>query len=129
MANDLSFTISSSLTAVPYQDVTLTVAPSSNFSASGYLYQWKAGGTNVSGAVASLYKFDAPTSAGDTTYTCAVSGLTGSNVFVFAKTTGNIVTTVKADTSTFARHIPKGNNILKESGLERFKRIRNMGYC
>lgn len=129
MPNDLSFTLTSNLTAVPYENVTLTVAPSSNFRATNYLYQWRAGGTNIAGAVSPVYTFDASDSAGDTTFTCAVSGLTGTNAFVYSEITGNMIVTVKADTSIFSRHAPRGANPLKESGYERFRRIRNMGYC
>jgi hypothetical protein len=141
MPNDLSLTISSNLTAASYQDValnlsavplqniTLTVTPSSNFYANGYLYQWKAAGNDITGAVSPVYTFDAAESVGNTTFTCVVSGLTGTNAFVYRETTPSIVISVNADTSIFARHTPRGANPLKESGYERFKRIRNMGYC
>lgn len=126
MPNDLTFTITPNLTAVPLQDVTLSVSPSSNFSATSYLYQWRAGGTSIAQATNSVYKFDA---SATTTYSCAVSGLTGNNVLVYSEVTGNVVVTVKADASIYSRHLPKGANILNESGEERFRRVRNLGYC
>ena len=131
MPNDLTFTITSTVTAVPFQDITLTVAPSANFSATRYLYQWAQGGVNIGGAITSSYKFDASTTPGHTSFSCAVSGLSGANgsTFVYSETTPNMIVTVIGDTSIFARHLPKGANQLKESGFERFRRIRNMGYC
>ena len=131
MPNDLTFTITSTVTAVPFQNVTLTVAPSANFSATRYLYQWAQGGVNIGGAINSSYSFHASTTLGHTTFSCAVSGLSGANGSAIAhiKPTGDMIVTVIGDTSIFARHLPKGANQLLESGFERFKRIRNMGYC
>jgi len=130
MANDLIITQSSNLTAVPLQNITLSVAPSSNFGATSYLYQWKLGGSNILGQTADVYKFDAPSSAGETTYTCAVSGLTGLNSFVYAETTNpGTILKVVVDNSIFTRHLPKGANPLNETGRERFLRLRNLGYC
>lgn len=127
MPNDLTFTTTPSITAAPLQNVTLSVAPSSNFATSSYLYQWKAGGVDISQATQSVYKFDASVT---TTYTCSVSGLSGmNNSFIYSELTPNIVVTVKADTSIFSRHTPRGANQLKETGEERYRRIRNMGYC
>ena len=129
MANDLIFTQSPNLTAVPLQNITISVAPSANFDATGYLYQWKVEGLDIAGATSSKYSFDA-SSAGSYTYTCAVTGLTGSNIFVYAEVTSpGTVLTVVDDTSIFSRHLPKGANPLNESGYERFLRIRNLGYC
>lgn len=128
MPNDLSFTQTSDLIANVLQNLTLTVTPSSNFRASSYTYQWRAGGTNISQATNSSYSFDAPAST--TTYTCLVSGLSGNNnTPIFHKITNGIVVTIQPDTSIFARHLPRGANPLNETGAERFKRIRNMGYC
>jgi hypothetical protein len=129
MPNDITFTQSSNTNAIPLQNLTLFVTPSSNFGATSYLYQWKAGGTNITGATAATYKFNASSTAGSTTYTCAVSGLTGSNVFVYGETSANIVVTVAADTTIFSRHLPKNSNVLNETGYERYMRIRNLGYC
>lgn len=129
MPNDITITTSPSLNVVPLQNVTLSVTPSANFATTGYLYQWLLGGTAVSGATSSSYKFDASSTTGNYTYSCTVSGLSGTGNFVYAKTSGNMVVTVASDTSIFNRHLPKGANPLKETGYERYMRIRNLGYC
>lgn len=131
MPNDLTFTQSANLTAVPLQNVTLFVTPSANFTARRYLYQWKLNGSNISNANSDVFTFDAP-SVGEYTYTCAVTGLTGvgGTIFAYAETSSpGTVLKVVADTSIFDRHLPKGANPLNESGRERFLRIRNLGYC
>ena len=129
MPNDFTFTQSPNLTAVPLQNVTLSVIPSANFTATGFLYQWRVGGSNVLDATSSSYTFNAP-SVGEYTYTCAVTGLTGADSFAYVEISSP-GTTVKvvSDGSIFNRHLPKGSNPLNESGYERFLRIRNLGYC
>jgi hypothetical protein len=128
MANDLTFTLTPNPTAVPLQNVTLSVAPSANFELARYSYQWTVGGSNISGATESSYKFDASTTLGFTTYACSVSGLSSNGISIFSKSTSNILVRVQGDTSIFSRHLPKGANILNESGQERFVRLRNLGY-
>lgn len=123
---NITLTQSTSMNAVPLQNITLSVTPSANFAPATYLYQWKADSSNIAGAVAPTYKFDAPSSS--TTYTCVVSGLS-SGALQDTQTTANIVLTIAADASIFSRHLPKGANPLNETGQERFLRIRNLGYC
>jgi hypothetical protein len=129
MANDLTFTLTPNPTAVPLQDITLSVAPSANFDLSRYHYQWTLGGSNISGANQASYKFDASPTVGFTTYAVAVSAMAANNTVIFSKTTSNIIVRVLGEeTSIFSRHLPKGANILNESGQERFARLRNLGY-
>lgn len=129
MANDLTFTLTPNPTAVPLQNVTLSVAPSANFNLSRYSYQWTVGGANINGATQSSYTFDASTSVGFTTYACSVSALAANGTWIFNKTTSNIIVRVLgAETTFFSRHLPKGANHLNESGQERFVRLRNLGY-
>jgi|LauGreDrversion4_2_1035121.scaffolds.fasta_scaffold1181456_1 hypothetical protein len=130
MPNDLTFTQSANLTAVPLQNVTLSITPSANFTVRKFLYQWRVGSSDILDASSATYTFDAPTS-GEYTYTCAVTALTGVNrLFAYAETSSpGTLLKVVADDSIFTRHLPNGANHLNETGYERFMRIRNLGYC
>ena len=125
---DLTFTLTPNPTAVPLQNVTLSVTPSADFAPSSYSYQWRLGGSTIAGASGPSYKFDASTSLGFSTYTCSVSGLASNGALSYAETTNGILVRVVADASIFSRHLPKGANHLNESGQERFARLRNLGY-
>lgn len=129
MPNDLTFTLTPNPTAVPLQNITLSVSPSANFSPTSYSYQWRLGGANITGATSSSYRFDAPNTVGFTSYTCQVSGLSSNGTLIYGEVTDPILLRVIGDTSIFSRHLPKGANHLSESGYERFARIRNLGYC
>ena len=129
MINDISYTLNSTVTAVPLENVTLTVTPSANFNLSSYSYQWRLEGANIAEATNSSYVFNAATVNGFSSYTCAVSGLSLNGTLIYGEVTSPILVRVVADTSIFARHTPKGANHLNESGKERYTRIRNLGYC
>lgn len=122
------------LSAVPYQDTTITVAASANFNVAQYSYQWKRNGTNIAGATNSAYKFEPIVADNNLTYTCVVSGLSATNAGNVAQTSvvsNGFILNVAADKTVFVRWTPKANdpNPLNESGPERFRRMRNMGYC
>lgn len=125
---DLTFTLTPNPTAVPLQNVTLSVTPSADFAPSRYSYQWRLGGSSIAGASEPSYKFDASSTPGFSTYSCSVSGLSSNGTLIYAETTSNILVRVVADTSIFSRHLPKGYNPLNESGQERFQRLRSQGY-
>lgn len=132
------------LSVVPNQNTTLTVVASSDFIPTGYTYQWKrsatAGGVigsavNINGATKSSYSFEPALVDNGFKYYCAVAALSttsaGPNQSVATVNSTGLTLTVAADATTFARWTPKANdpNPLKESGQERFRRMRNLGYC
>lgn len=123
----LNLSVSPSLTAVPNQNTTLYVTPSTDFGATSYAYQWKKGASVISGATSSSYFFE-PVLGDGATYTCLVSGFVGASLSATATSAG-IGVTIRADSSIFDRWTPKGANPLNESGQERFSRMRNLGYC
>ncbi len=131
------------LSVVPNQNTTLTVVASADFNVSSYTYQWKksatAGGligaaNNITGATNASYSFEPASGDNGYKYYCVVAGLSstssGQSSQASVNSTG-LTLTVAADGTTFARWTPKANdpNPLKESGPERFKRMRNLGYC
>ena len=122
------------LSVVPNQNTTFTVAASADYNVVGYSYQWKRAGTNVAGATNASYTFEPAIADNGLTYTCVVSGLSATNTGNVAQdsivSTG-VALTVAADDTTFSRWTPKANdpNPLNESGPERFRRMRNLGFC
>lgn len=136
MANTVSFTtnLPGTLSVVPNQNTTLTVAPSANFNVSSYTYQWKKNGTNITGATSASYSFEPALGDNNATYACVVNGLSATssgNVSQANQSSDTLTLTVAVDTGTFAKWTPKSGqpNTLNESGEERFKRMRHLGYC
>lgn len=136
MANTVILTSqpASTLSVVPNQDTTFTAAASANYNIVSYSYQWKRNGSNISGAVKSSYNFEPALADNGLTYTCVVSGLSATstgNVAQASVVSTAVTLTVAADTSIFNRWTPKANdpNPLNESGQERFRRMRQQGYC
>jgi hypothetical protein len=124
----------SALSAVPNQSTTFTVAASANYNVVSYSYQWKRGASVIAGATDPSYGFEPALADTGLTYTCVVSGLSATSTGNVAQAyviSSGVVLTVAADTSIFNRWTPKTNdpNPLKESGKERFLRMRNLGYC
>lgn len=136
MSNSIVLTSqpASTLSVVPNQNTTFSVAASANFNVASYSYQWKKGASNISGATSSTYFFEPSLSDNGSTFTCVVSGLSatssGNVPQAFVISTG-VTLTVTADSGPYAMHVqgPVANaNPLKESGKERFLRLRNLGY-
>jgi hypothetical protein len=132
----------STLSVVPKQNTTFTVVASADFPVTGYTYQWKkaaAGGaigsaTNISGATNNSYFFEPASGDNGFKYYCTVNALSATSSGPASQASVNstgIALTVAADATTFARWTPKSNdpNPLNESGPERFRRMRNLGYC
>ena len=122
------------LSVVPNQNTTLTVAASADYNVVSYSYQWKRAGSNVTGATNASYTFEPALADNGLTYTCVVSGLSATgtgNVAQTSRVSTGVALSVAADATTFARWTPKANdpNPLKESGPERFRRMRNLGFC
>lgn len=116
------------LTDIPFgQDTTFSVVPSADFTTATYTYQWKKGGTAISGATNSLYKFDALTETLGT-YTVSVSALSATSSGIFSQATvnsGNIVlsTVAEDEVKPFDTY-----DLGVESGRERHRRMRHLGY-
>ena len=137
MANSIVLTSqpASTLSVVPNQNTTLTVAASANFNVVSYSYQWKKGASNISGATSSSYFFEPALADNGSTFTCVVSGLSATSAGNAAQAyviSTALTLTVAADTSKYARHVTAGPvaavNRTNESGQERFLRLRNLGY-
>lgn len=126
--NTLTPSAGTTLTNVPFgQDTTFSVVASADFSTATYSYQWRKGGIAISGATNSSYKFDALT-ANLGTYTVSVSALSATSSGTFSQATvnsGNIVLSTVAEDSVkpFDTYDING-----ESGRERHRRMRLLGY-
>lgn len=134
----------STLSVVPNQNTTITVAASADFNVSSYTYQWKksatAGGligaaNNITGATGALYRFEPASGDNGYKYYCVVNGLSstssGEASQASVNSTGLTLTVASEATGIYNKWVPKGNdpNQLKESGAERFRRMHNLGYC
>lgn len=128
------------LSVVPNQNTTFTVAASTDVVNSYFKYQWRktpSGGSigDINGATSALYKFEPALSDNGAVYTCRVDAMSATATTPASQANASYSTattlTVAVDGTTFARWTPKANdpNPLKESGPERFRRMRNMGYC
>lgn len=131
----------STLSVVPNQNTTFTVAASTDVLNSTFKYQWKKtpfGGSigDITGASSASYTFEPALADNGATYTCRVDALSATSSDPAASQANAsfspaVTLTVEADATTFARWTPKANdpNPLKESGPERFQRMRTLGYC
>lgn len=133
----------STLSVVPNQNTTFTVAASANFPVAGYTYQWKkaaaggviGGASNIAGATNASYFFEPASGDNGYKYYCTVNALSATssgNASQASVNTTGVTVTVAADGSIFNRHVSgavAAVNPTKESGQERFRRIRHLGYC
>lgn len=112
------------LSNVPFgQDTTFSVVASADFSTATYAYQWKKGGTSISGAINSSYTFDALASTLGV-YTVSVSALSA-GVSQAVVNSGNItLSSVAEDTVKPFDVYDRGT----ESGRERHRRMHLLGY-
>lgn len=126
MSNIIITTQPQSVAAVPGQNTTFSVVASANFSPVTYLYQWRVGtapAVAIPGATNSTYFIDPVLADNGKTFSVLVSGLSANGVVRDVETSSGAVLTVTADTGRFAK-FARGS----ESGEERFKRLRNLGY-
>lgn len=133
----------STLSVVPNQNTTFTVAASADFPTISYTYQWKKaadGGaiesaTNIAGAVNATYFFEPASGDDGFKYYCTVNALSATSSGPASQASVNsagVALTVNASTTEiYHKWVPKSNdpNPLKESGAERFRRMHNLGYC
>lgn len=119
MATFIITTQPQSASLVNGQDVTLSVGVSADYSPATYLYQWRKNSLPITGATSQTYFQTAPTSG---TYSVAVSALSASS-FISSLTSSNAVLTVSEDVSPFDVY-----DVGAETGRERHKRLRHLGY-
>jgi len=122
MGNITITSFTGSVTAVPGQNTTFSVVASANFTPVTYLYQWRDGSNPIALANSSSYFIDPATTDNNKTFSVLVSGLSA-GVLQQVVTSSPAVLTVIADESKFSK-FARGN----ESGEERFRRLRNLGY-
>jgi len=126
MATVIIQTQPTAASAIPGQNTTFTVVPSANFIPVAYTYQWKVNTVNISGATSSSYMIDPV--AGDNTksFTVLVNALSAGpsgNVSVANVTSNAAVLTVVAESRPFSNFA-----VYPETGQERFRRLRHLGY-
>jgi len=110
-----------SATVVPGQNTTFSVTTSAAFTPTSYAYQWKQNGTTIAGATTSSYLIDPVIGDNGKTFSVAVSALSGGSAF---STTSNTLTlSVLEDVTIFSKFA-----VYPETGEERFRRLRNLGY-
>jgi hypothetical protein len=113
-----------SLSATPGQNTTFSVVPSANFSSVVYSYQWKKDSVNIIGATSSSYFIDPVAGDNGSSFTVAVSALSGTpSQAVATATSSAAVLTVIDESGIFAKFA-----LYPETGAERFTRLRNLGY-
>ena len=122
MANVIITTQPAAATAVPGQNTTFSVVASSDFTPVTYQYQWKKGGSDITGATSSSYTID-PTSANNgNQFAVTVSALSSGSV-VATVNSNNATLTVTAEATPFDKFA-----VYPETGKERFLRLHHLGY-
>lgn len=123
MANIVITTQPQSITVAPGQNTTFTVIGSADFSAT-YAYQWKLGGTPITGATSSSYFIDPLVSNSGSIFSVSVSALSA-GVSLANVNSNNATLTVQVATGSIYDRFYVGGT---ESGQERHRRLRNLGY-
>ncbi len=122
MGNITITSFTGSVTVVPGQNTTFSVTASANFAPVSYLYQWSVDSNPIPGATSSSYFIDPVLSDDGKVFVVSVSGLSAGSLQETV-TSDDAVLTVNSDESRFSK-FARGN----ESGEERFRRLRNLGY-
>ena len=113
----------SSVFSSAFVSLSALAVASADFSTATYAYQWKKGGTSISGAINSSYTFDALASTLGV-YTVSVSALSA-GVSQAVVNSGNItLSSVAEDTVKPFDVYDRGT----ESGRERHRRMHHLGY-
>jgi len=123
MATVILTTNPTSVTVVPGQNTTFSAVASADFAPASYQYQWKLNGADISGATNSSYFIDPVIGNNGNRYTVVVSALSGSTVVATVGSSPDAVLTVLAESSPFDKFA-----VYPETGEERFKRLRHLGY-
>lgn len=114
------------VTRVPGQNTTFTATASSNFLNATYTYQWFKGTTPIPGAVSRSYFIDPLMGDNNSIFNVKLSALNGSTVvdqYVSPGAPSTWTLTVAEDVPPYDR-LDSG----PETGRERFRRLRHLGY-
>lgn len=123
MATNVTLTpTQGTVTRVPGQNTTFTATPSSDFNAT-YTYQWFKGATPITGANSNAYFIDPLMGDNNTVFNVKLSALNGSTVVDQYVSPSSWTLTVQEDIPPYDR-LDSG----KETGRERFRRLRHLGY-
>jgi hypothetical protein len=116
-----------SVSVVPGQDTTFSVVPSANFSAT-YSYQWRLGGVPIAGATSPSYFIDPLIGDNSKSFTVSVSALSAAPQLSATVAMATVVSNAAILTVTEPNYpfsvFEKG----KETGVQRFRRLRHLGY-
>jgi len=127
MATIVSLTpATGTVTRVPGQNTTFTATASSNFLNATYTYQWFKGTTPITGATSNAYFIDPLMGDNNTVFNVKLSALNGGTVADTYTSPGAPSTwtlAVQEDVQPYDR-LDSG----KETGRERFRRLRHLGY-
>jgi hypothetical protein len=124
MSSVIFTTQPTSLSATPGQNTTFSAVASANFSSAVYSYQWSRNSVNIVGATSSSYFIDPLLADNGSSFTVSVSALSGAPLRAVATATSSAaVLTVLNESGIFAKFA-----LYPESGVERFTRLRNLGY-
>lgn len=125
MATIFTRNLASLSSTIPGRDITFAVTASSNYLPSdvSYRYQWQVNSTNVTGAVFNSYTIDPLMTDNGKKYLCTVVALSNS---VIKDTVNSVEVTLEVheDVAPFDRF-----DFGKETGRERHRRMRHLGYC
>jgi hypothetical protein len=125
MATIFTRNLASLSSTIPGRDITFAVTASSDYLPSdvSYQYQWQVNSTNVTGAVFNSYTIDPLMTDNGKKYLCTVVALSNS---VIQDTVNSVEVTleVREDVAPFDRF-----DFGKETGRERHRRMRHLGYC
>lgn len=112
-----------SATVVPGQDTTFSVTTSAAFTPTSYTYQWTQDGIPIAGATTSSYSIDPVIGDNGKTFSVGVYALSGLSAGSFATTSNTLTLSVVEDVTVFSKFA-----VYPETGEERFKRLRHLGY-
>ena len=116
------------LSNIPFgQDTTFSVIPSASWANATYSYAWQKNAAAISGATSSSYTFDALTGTLGT-YSVVVSALSATSTGIAPRASvvsGNITLASVAEDTTKPFDV---YDLGTESGRERHRRLRHLGY-
>ena len=122
MANIVITTQPQSVTVVPGQNTTFTVVGSADFAPATFNYQWRLGGTPITGATSNSYFIDPLVDNNGNMFSVSVSALSA-GVSLASVNSNNATLTVQEDTPPYDV-FDKGT----ETGRDRHRRLRLLGY-
>lgn len=127
MATIFTRNLASLSSTIPGRDITFAVTASSDYLPSdvSYQYQWQVNSAPVTGAVFNSYTIDPLMTDNGKTFSCTVTPLSNSVVQTLEIINSVTLTLeVHEDVAPFDRF-----DFGKETGRERHRRMRHLGYC